>query len=76
MKVQFLDSTTLRVYFTENAYETYTFNEWKNYGKHRVYVSCNNKQIGYIDMATKGFSNRNISTICATAISAYLDANN
>ena len=74
MKTEIINRDTIRVYFTENCAETFTFKGWEGYGKRRVYVSSDSSrgQIGYIDMESKQFSKRSISTITQTAINAYL----
>lgn len=78
MKTEIINHSTINVYFTENCFETYSFNDWEGHGKHRVYVSTGSgkqAQIGYIDMENRQFSKRSISTIAQAAIDAYLAQN-
>lgn len=70
-----VDANTIRVHFTENAYEDYHFSVWMKYGKHRVYVSDKYKQLGYIDMATRQFVGKLSSRIAEKAVATYLEEN-
>ena len=75
MRTEMVDFDEVKVFFSGETYELYTFKEWKNYGKYRAYVSVGKKQLGYIDMLSREVCIHNPCKMCKAAVAAYLRAN-